>query len=106
MSTRDQWTAEQWREWHHAMELYALQCALRGVLDSAGPSISPPERVAVLTETLTSLLLDSLSWCERCQADHDSGLCNDHAAAVELSDSCRRSAYRQLPGHPRIDVDL
>jgi hypothetical protein len=92
-------------EWHHAAELYHLERAVRGVLDGAAPSISAPERTAVLTEALSAAVLYSGAWCSACQADFD-GICKDHAAASELADASRRHAYRQLPGRPLIDVDL
>jgi hypothetical protein len=89
----------------HAIGLYDLQRAVRGVLAYAAPSITPAERTAVLTEALTGLLLASDGWCRKCQAAAER-ICCDHVAAVELSDASRRHAYRQLPGRPRIDVDL
>lgn len=92
-------------EIRHAIELYDLQRAVRGVLHSASPAISLAERTAVLTEALSYAVLFSETWCSACQADPER-LCKVHTAGSELADASRRHAYRQLPGRPRIDVDL
>jgi hypothetical protein len=92
-------------ERQHAIQLYDLERAVRGVINSASREISQPERTTVLAEALTGRILTSDAWCRPCQADFD-GICKDHAAASELADASRRHAYRQLPGRPLIDVDL
>jgi hypothetical protein len=89
----------------HADRLHDLERALAGVIGSAAPSISQPERVIVMARALSAVVLDSDRWCAACQADPEK-LCKDHHAAAELVMAFQRLALRHLPGEPEGGTDL
>jgi hypothetical protein len=87
----------------HADRLHDLERALLGVIRSAAPAISQPERVIVMAQALSSVVLDSDGWCAACQADPEN-LCKDHHTAAELVMAFQYVAVQHLPSSARARI--
>lgn len=61
----------------HAVELEAVERAVRGVAAFASPRVSQPERALSVAAALEAIVLDSADWCQPCQVSRE-GLCARH----------------------------